>query len=477
MRLADFILYDMEAILVEWESFASSLCPHPQLDQAVLRDHGKQMLETIAADISRPQTEGEEAEKSKGLHDAPDSSETPAEKHGKERLALGFSLDAAVAEYRALRASVTRLWQKSLANKPLPDDGFVDLIRFNEAIDQSINESVTSYSFEKEQQSRLFDTILSTSPDLSFTFNLDGTFAYVNKAACELFELSPDKIIGKNYPELNLPDGVELQRQIDLVIKSKQQLRGEMLYSSPSGGRGYYDYIYVPLLDSKGEVEMIAGTARNITERKAIEDQNWQRANYDQLTGLPNRRLFLDRLEQDVKHADRMGAQLALFFIDLDHFKETNDRLGHEAGDLLLQLATTRIQACVRETDTVARLGGDEFTVILQGLASSEYVEKVAAKIITELAMPFQILNDSVQVSANIGITIAPQDASSAEQLLKNADSAMYMAKNAGRNQFSFFEYTQAHAKTSLQIDRRSKLKDRRRESEARKPSAKQLGG
>ena len=477
MRLANFILHDLEVILQEWENFAATLFPAGQpMGKVALRDHVKKMLETIAADLCQAQTEREETEKSKGHHDSPANRKTAVATHGKERLDLGFSLDAAMAEYRVLRASVTRLWQKSLANKPLPDTAMGDLIWFNEAIDQSINESVTSYSFEKEQQMRVFDTILSTSPDLSFTLNLEGKFAYVNKALFELIELPPDKIIGKNYRELNFPNGIELQRQIDLVIKSKKQFRGEMLYSSPSGRRGFYDYIYVPVLNNKGDVEMIAGTARNITERKAMEDQNWQRANYDLLTGLPNRRLFLDRLEQDVKHADRIGAQLALLFIDLDHFKEANDGFGHDAGDLLLRVASTRIRACVRETDTVARLGGDEFTVILQDLEGSEHAEMVAAKIISELAMPFQIFNDSVQISASIGITLSPQDATTPEQLLKNADRAMYMAKNAGRNQFSFFGHTQARTNTSLQKDRRTSQKDRRDVSQARKPSGKQPG-
>ncbi len=440
MRLADFILDNLEAILQEWEDFAATLLPGDQpLDKAALRDHVKLMLETIAADISCAQTEREEKEKSQGHNSAPAYPITAATAHGKERLVFGFSLDAAMAEYRALRASVTRLWRKSLTGKPLPDTAFFDLIRFNEGIDQAINESVTSYSFAKEQQTRVFDTILSTSPDLNFTFNLDGRFAYVNKAVIELFDLAPDKIVGKNFYDLNLPNGRELQGQVDLVIKSKKQFRGEMLYVSPSGRRGFYDYIYVPVLNSKGDVEMVAGIARNITERKATEDLNWQRANYDLLTGLPNRRYFLDRLEQGVKHASRIGAQLGLFFIDLDHFKEANDVLGHVAGDLLLREATARIRACVRETDTVARLGGDEFTVILQDLAGGEHAEMVASIIVSELAMPFHIFNESVQISASIGIALFPQDASNTEQLLKNADRAMYMAKNAGRNRFSVF--------------------------------------
>ena len=193
------------------------------------------------------------------------------------------------------------------------------------------------------------------------------------------------------------------------------------------------------MLNIEGKVEAIAGTARNITERKAVEDQNWQRANYDLLTGLPNRRLFLERLERNVKHTGRIGAQIALLFIDLDHFKEVNDKFGHSMGDLLLQVVTSRIRACVRETDTVARLGGDEFTIILQDLKDTQHAEIVARKILAELATPFHIFNDTIHISASIGITLSPQDTTTSNQLLEKADQAMYMAKKGGLNQFSFF--------------------------------------
>lgn len=440
MRLADFILHNIESVLQEWEDFAATLVPAEQsADKVLLRDHLKQMLETIVADLAQPETEHEEIKKSKGQDDSSGSQDTAAAIHGKERLALGFSLNAAVAEYRALRASVTRLWQKSLLNKPLPETALGDLIRFNEAIDQSITESVTSYSFEKEQQMRVFDTVLSSLPDISFTFTLDGRFSYVNKALIKLFALPLENLIGKNFIEIGLPNGVELQHQIEQVINSKNQFRGEMSYTSPSGECGFYDYIFVPALDKNGEVEAVAGTARNITDRKALEDQNWHKANYDLLTGLPNRRFFLDRLEQDIKHATRLDVRTALLFIDLDHFKEANDQYGHDAGDVLLQCVTERLRSCIRETDTVARMGGDEFTVILQNLIDTKYVELIAGEILTELARPFQILDNTLHISASIGITLSPQDACIPEELIKNADQAMYMAKTAGRNQFCFF--------------------------------------
>jgi diguanylate cyclase (GGDEF)-like protein/PAS domain S-box-containing protein len=438
MRLSKFIIVNLEPILQEWQKFAATLVPLEQKkDELLLRDHLKKMLEVIAADLAVPETAEKKSKKSKGHYT--NSKKTFATIHGSDRLQSGFSLDAAIAEYRALRASVTRLWQEANIGQPESETTINDIIRFNEAVDQSISESVTSYSLEKEKQTRVFETILSSSPDLSFTFDLDGQFAYGNKALSDLFQLPPDQFLGKTFLDIDMPDAAELQRKIEHVIKTKEQFCGEMTFKETYGHWRFYEYIYVPVFDQKGKVEAVAGTARDITERKAVEEKNWQKANYDLLTGLPNRRLFQDRLEQDVTHAGRSGVPIALIFIDLDHFKDANDQFGHEAGDLLLRLVADRLRSCVRKTDTVARLGGDEFTVILQDLLDAERAEIVAEKILKELANPFQIFNHIVHISGSIGIAFSSQDANTPEQLIKNADHAMYVAKHAGRNRFSFF--------------------------------------
>ncbi len=440
MRLSPYILENLERILQEWEAFAATLVPPDQkLSKLLLRDHVKQMLEVIAADLATPQTAHETAEKSKGHVDSPSEAQTAASTHGIERLALGFSLSAAMAEYRALRASVTRLWREKLIDQPHTDTVVDDLIRFNEAIDQAINESVTSYSFEKDQQTRVFDTILSSSPDLSFTFDLEGRFTYANKAVTELFELPLDEIMGKSNLDLKLASSTVLQHEIERVINTKKRFRGEMTHINSDEKQEYYECILVPVFNKQGEVEATAGTARNITERKAAEDQNWQKANYDLLTGLANRRLFNDRLERDIKHAIRTVTQLGLLFIDLDNFKDANDNFGHDAGDFLLRLAADRIRLCVRETDTVARLGGDEFTVILQDLNGNEQAELIVRKILKELDSSFQIFNHDVHISSSIGIAIFPKDANTPDLLIKHADQALYVAKHAGRNRLSFY--------------------------------------
>ncbi|WP_192804837.1 putative bifunctional diguanylate cyclase/phosphodiesterase [Noviherbaspirillum aerium] len=179
----------------------------------------------------------------------------------------------------------------------------------------------------------------------------------------------------------------------------------------------------------------MAGTTVDIS----TEQETLRRANFDALTGLPNRALFRDRLDYEVVNSRRSGKLLALMFIDLDRFKEVNDLLGHDAGDDLLKQTATRIRSCVRETDTVARLGGDEFTVILTDLDGRAHVETIAEKILDALGRPYLLGQEEIHVSGSIGITLHPGDAQEPERLVRNADQAMYVAKNAGRNQFSFF--------------------------------------
>ncbi len=191
--------------------------------------------------------------------------------------------------------------------------------------------------------------------------------------------------------------------------------------------------------DADGKPLRMIGTFTDMTSRREAEALIRQQAYYDALTGLPNRRMLRDRLEQEIKRSKRDNQQLGLLFIDLDHFKEVNDTLGHDLGDLLLVEAGRRLQACVREADTVARMGGDEFTVILTELPGSSHLEGLLQKILRALEEVFQLGNEQVFVSASIGITMFPADATDIEDLFKNADQALYVAKGAGRNRFSFF--------------------------------------
>ena len=188
-----------------------------------------------------------------------------------------------------------------------------------------------------------------------------------------------------------------------------------------------------------GEPLRAVGTVQDVTEKKAAESQLERLAHYDALTGLPNRALLHDRMRQATARADREQTMFALIFLDLDQFKVINDRLGHAAGDEVLQEAARRVLLCLRATDTVARLGGDEFTLLLEDIHHVDEVAAVARKILDSLADLTEVGGREVHVSASIGATIYPLDDRDVQTLLKNADIAMYQAKREGRNNFQFF--------------------------------------
>ena len=178
----------------------------------------------------------------------------------------------------------------------------------------------------------------------------------------------------------------------------------------------------------------IAGTHSDITGRKKLEDHIRFQATHDFLTGLPNRFLFEDRLTQVLARAKRQKRKAALFFVDMDDFKKVNDRYGHPAGDAVLKEAGARIVSCVREMDTVCRLGGDEFTVILPDIGGAGEAEMVAGRILEAFREPFFLGGESVSLSLSVGIGIFPDHGETMEQLLVNADEAMYRTKGQGKN-------------------------------------------
>ena len=187
-------------------------------------------------------------------------------------------------------------------------------------------------------------------------------------------------------------------------------------------------------------LDSVAVTMAELIERKQLEERVKQQAEFDELTDLPNRSLFQDRLSHAIGTARRTTTEVVLMFIDLDRFKQVNDTLGHKAGDKLLQEAAKRISTCVRGSDTVSRLGGDEFTIILPKITHLFYVEFVARRILEELSEPFNLDAGTADISGSIGIALFPNDATDMDQLMINADTAMYYAKDAGRSTFRFFE-------------------------------------
>lgn len=193
--------------------------------------------------------------------------------------------------------------------------------------------------------------------------------------------------------------------------------------------------------DANGQPERMVGTHADISSLKKSEEAIWQHANFDSLTGLPNRRMFYARLDQEIQKAKRSGLKVALIFLDLDGFKEVNDTLGHDQGDVLLKLTAARLVECMRGSDAVARLGGDEFVLIIEdvGHADLNHVEIVAQKVLQALSQPFQLTLETAYISASIGIAIYPDDALLIDDLMKSVDQAMYASKQKGGRCFSYF--------------------------------------
>ncbi|WP_018167962.1 GGDEF domain-containing protein [Thioalkalivibrio sp. ALMg9] len=429
MRLAEFIRKEMEPILQDWEEFAGTLLHASQMGTTGLRDHARDMLLTIADDLESHQSESEQADKSKGC-EPKTGDESWAEVHGGDRQTSGFSVIETVSEFRALRASVVSHWTKDYPT--IAGQQLEDLTRFHEAIDQAVAESLEQYATVKEMETRLFGAILVASPDPIHVLDPEGRFVYANKATADLFALAPEAIIGKSSFDLGFPFAPAFQHSIDKVVADQCTQRGKFVHMFPSGQGDRFEYVLAPVLDEHRNTEAIVCTSRDITKQAVAEEKIWHHANHDLLTGLPNRRLFLDRLEQGVNHAKRSGQSLAVLFMDLDGFKEINDSFGHEAGDRLLSEVAERLTHCIREEDTVSRLGGDEFTVLVTGVKQLKDVERVARTITRELARAIDIGQTSVHISASIGISFYPKDATSPVSLLEAADKAMYQAKKSG---------------------------------------------
>jgi len=213
------------------------------------------------------------------------------------------------------------------------------------------------------------------------------------------------------------------------------------LWNKRKNGEVYAEWLSIKVLyNEDGSIRMYLGIFSDITEKKEADEIIWKQANYDLLTGLPNRRLFSDRLEHEIKIAHRTNKSLALLFIDLDYFKQVNDTLGHEIGDILLIKVSERINESMRESDTVSRMGGDEFTAILPQINSSEDAERVVRIIIEKLAQPFDLNGTAITISASVGVAIYPKDAQNSKELLQNADKAMYEAKRQGRSRFFSYQ-------------------------------------
>lgn len=262
----------------------------------------------------------------------------------------------------------------------------------------------------------------------------------VNPAYLEVMGFSRDEVVGRT-PRIARSGhhDAAFYRAMWRSLETTGRWSGEV-WDRRRNGEIFPQWLTVNAIkDDRGAVSNYVGVFKDVTQQKAIEQKLERMAYYDPLTELPNRALFRDRLEHGIEVAQRGGGVFALMFIDLDRFKFVNDSLGHDAGDQLLIEAARRIRNAIRKSDTVARLGGDEFTVILPSLKDSTYAGRVAGKLIQVLQAGFEIGETEVHIGASIGIAVFPDDGADFVTLTKNADTAMYLAKQSGRGCHRFF--------------------------------------
>lgn len=288
---------------------------------------------------------------------------------------------------------------------------------------------------KNEDSLRKLSQAVEQSPVSIVITDTEGDIEFINPQFTRLTGYSAEEVLGKNPRILktgkNPPD---VYTQLWRAVSNGKVWEGELWNRKKNGDQFIEHAIISPILNQKGVITHYMAIKEDITARKQSEEIIWRQANFDTLTQLPNRRLFLYRLKNAIPYTNRNKSSLVLLFLDLDRFKEVNDTLGHDYGDLLLIEVARRIEACVRETDTVSRFGGDEFVLMLTNMKPDLGLDRVTEKIIDALNEPFHLNDEVVSISASIGAAICPADTTDVATLLKFADRAMYLAKDAGRN-------------------------------------------
>jgi diguanylate cyclase (GGDEF)-like protein/PAS domain S-box-containing protein len=312
--------------------------------------------------------------------------------------------------------------------------GTVQDITERKRLEKSLRDSESKFRALYDSTS---DSIMLLSDTLFFDCNQAALTLFGCKTIAEFCTYHP-----ADLSPLEQPCGTSsliLEQQYIATALKIGSFRFEWTYKRIDTGEIFVAEVLLSAL-IVNEKPVLQATARDITERKAAEDKIQQLAFFDPLTGLPNRRKLLDRLQYAIAINRRKNSQFAVFMMDLDKFKAVNDKLGHAAGDELLKQVAARIIDCLRESDMVARLGGDEFVLILENLKIPDDAETIALKVIADLTRPFQLSgNNSVQIGASIGISLYPQHGNTPESLMDHADNALYQAKDNGRGCFAYF--------------------------------------
>jgi len=291
-----------------------------------------------------------------------------------------------------------------------------------------------------EAEMQKLSLVIEQNPTAVAILDTQGVIEYVNPKFCIASGYTSGELLGRHFQDL-LHDSVgrEVPHDILNAAQNGAPWQGELIYRRKDGGQFHVAATINPITGSGGQTTQLVALLEDVSDLVAYKERLFQQANFDKLTGLPNRALALDRLAQAINSAERHQRALTVLFIDLDRFKLVNDSLGHQFGDALLGEAAQRLLRCVRDEDTVARLGSDEFLVLLVNQRTAGDSTLIASKILDAIAQPFEIGGRELNVSASIGLTVFPNDGATSADLLRNAEAAMHLAKQQGQNAYHFF--------------------------------------
>ena len=291
-----------------------------------------------------------------------------------------------------------------------------------------------------DEQIQLFEKVFVNANEAILISDANNNILAVNPAFTAISGYTAEEVKGKN-PRI-LASGLmdaDFYQKMWASLATTGKWQGEIV-DRRKDGEIYAEWLSVSALrNDDGQLTHYVALLTDISERKAAEERMNFLAQHDILTSLPNRILFLDRLQQAITYAERQQNNVAVLFLDLDRFKNVNDTLGHHIGDLLLQEAARRIRLCVRNSDTVSRQGGDEFVIMLPNLDDLGDIVQVVDKVIESIAKPYNLNGHIMHLTTSVGVSVYPGDGSDSEMLIRNADTAMYQAKDAGRNDYRFF--------------------------------------
>lgn len=325
---------------------------------------------------------------------------------------------------------------------PTSDIGSIS-VKFNVMLQEleRYRTDVKQKTIELQQQKNFLNRIINFNPSAIYTMNWNGEFTLINKQFAALYGLIPDDILGKKEIDFN-PKADEAWHYLKvnraIMMTNKAQEMEDYLIDH-NGDKKWFHIGKVPIMGDTSEQLQLLCVATDITEIKKQEEITKYQAFHDELTGLPNRKLFSQTIEREISYAQEHNKIGALFFLDLDRFKYINDTFGHDAGDALLKMVGQRLKSIIKEKDRVFRFGGDEFTILIPQIKDKQSAADIAKEILSVLTKPYQFNEHKFIITASIGISIFPNDSVSVDSLTKYADTAMYQSKLQGKNTFRFY--------------------------------------